>query len=68
MAEGENLNTFQAKRENMNKVLKSRFSAGILAFGIFLVMSGFYLVGVDRLVAGLVLIGIGVFIIGVRYG
>ena len=68
MAESENLNTFQAKRENVNKVLKLRFSAGILAFGICLVMSGFYLVGVDKLAAGLVLIGIGVFIIGVRYG
>ena len=68
MEETERLNTFTAKTENMNKDTKSRLSAGVLAVGIFLVMSGFYLLGVNRLVAGLILIGLGVFIIGVKYG
>ena len=68
MEETERLNTFTAKTENMNKDMKSRLSAGLLAVGIFLVMGGFYLLGVNRLVAGLILIGLGVFIIGVRYG
>ena len=66
--ETERLNTFTAKTENMNKDMKSRLSAGLLAVGIFLVMGGFYLLGVNRLVAGLILIGLGVFIIGVKYG
>ena len=52
----------------MNKELKSRFSAGLLALGVFLVMSGFYLLAKNQTLPGLTIAGTGMFIIGVRYG
>lgn len=68
MIEGENLNTFQYKEGTMNKELKSRLLTGMLAVGISFVVGGFYLLSQNKTALGLTSIGIGFFIIGVRYG